>query len=155
MTLPKRPQEAPKRPPRGPREAPKMPPNSPQQAPKRAPRGLGFASRRPPRDLPRHPNELSRCFHEGPQTPPGQFQKRSRASQDRSTTTLDGASLRASLGLLSGRSWDLLGLPFGVLLGPPWGARALFVQHLLWNRLCSVHVLRTSTHSPHVRTICG
>ena len=33
------------------------------------------------------------------------------------------------------------GLPFGVILGPPWGTLGIFVQRLVWSRLCSVHVL--------------
>ena len=37
--LPRRPQEAPKRPSRGPQEAPKRPPRAPQEAPKRPSRG--------------------------------------------------------------------------------------------------------------------
>ena len=80
------PQEAPKRPPKGHREASKSPQNGPQQAPKRTPRASGTASK----DLPRDPNEPFRCFHEEPQTPPGQLQERSRASKDGSKTIPDG-----------------------------------------------------------------
>ena len=55
--------------------------------------------------------------------------------------SLLGALFEPLLGPLSGRSCDVLGLPCGPLLGPPWDALGILLDRLVGNRLFSPHVL--------------
>ena len=65
--LPRRPQEAPKRPPRGPQEAPKRPPRGPLGAPKT------------PQDAPRRPQDTPKMAPRRSKGPPGSRLARNRA----------------------------------------------------------------------------